>query len=411
MKRQNIKFIILTCLLILSFCLNGCGNHKKNKQASVEHWHNARNNIALELAGKQVQNGQIEKAIQTIQDSLDKSPDFIGGWLMLAQLYQQKDMPSASQACLNQALRIKPEHPEANYQMALTMEMAEDFDNALAHYETAIKYSPDNLEYTLARVNLLTEMGQKEKAAKILQEQIDLGRNNPAVFMMMGNIYTENNQTAQATVMYQMALKQEPTNKIAANKLIMSLIKDNSYPAAIEEINKQQINQKRDNDPFLILALGDCYLATGQMIMSQRCYETLIRDFGAKDEYLIRLAQVAVARNDLDRALSSCNRILQKTPDNNEASLLLAVIYLKKEQYSFSRDLSREVIRKNPNDALAWCILGRSQSGLGELEKAQECYNKAESLNPDNSLTSQLLLEVEQLQLSENRTNGKVENK
>ncbi len=395
------KTIAMLLVPLLALLVCGCGNHKKNQAVAVAKWKAARNNIAMDLANKQMENGQLDQAITTISDTLVQSPEMIDGWILLSQLYQQKDMPANAEKCLNKALSIRPDYPEANYQMGTIKEITGNSQEALEHYQTALKTAPDNINYILAEAQLLSANGQEDQALAALLKQINLGRNSTGLYITTGNIYLNKNEYNRAISLFKDALKKSPDNKLAADKLCYTLMKSGKYQEAAETIKEIQITQDRKEDKQLLLALGDCYLYTNQYIMSQRTYETLIRDLGPKNEYLIRLAQVTIARNDLDRAENSCVRILQSTPDNEEARLLLAIVYLKKQNYDQSRQISEAVLESNENSILAWCILGRSLSSLGQLDEAEACYLKAQDISPEDALTNQLLKEVEQLRLSE----------
>ncbi len=403
-KFYSRTIVILAFLtLILS---GGCGTQDKNKQTVFEQWNKARNDIALDLARKQMTNGQIDKAVSTVQETLKKSPDFPDGWLLLSQLYIYQDMPEMSRNCLKKCLEQAPDHPEGNYQMGLLQEMMGNNITAIEYYQKAQTGSPDNIDYILAEVELLASMNKISEAIDIAEKQIKLGRNSPELYLITGNLYFNNDQYQKATAMYMFARKLNPNNVVIADKLIFSLMKTGQYEDAAKQIKSVMAEMNRENDKNLQLALADCYLYTGQYVNAQRAYETLIRKHGVQKEYLCRMAQVTLARNDLERATDTCSKILALEPENNEATLLLAVINLKQRQYDISQNLAQNVINRDQDDPLAWCILGRAYSGQGEILKAEECYQQAEKLNPGNTLTEQLLNEIQQLRLSniENNT-------
>ena len=397
-KQNSITVIILVCMTAMF--AGGCGNQSKNRKMVFEQWSHTRKEIALDLARKQMANGQIDKAVSTIQETLKNSPEFPDGWLLLSQLYIYQDMPEMSRNCLNKCLEQNPSHPEGNFQMGLLQEMIGNPITALEYYKKAQTGSPDNIDYILAEIQLLASTGKQQQAQEITEKQIKLGRNSPDLYLIAGNLYFNSGQHQKATAMYRFARKLNPNNSVIADKFIYSLMKTGQFEEAAKQIKIVMADMQREDDKNLNLALADCYLYTGQYVNAQRAYETLIRQHGVQKEYLARMAQVTVARNDLERATDICNKILNIEPDNSEAALLLAVINLRKREYNNSELLAQEVISRDQQDSLAWCILGRAYSGQGKIQKAEECYQKAESLNPGNSLTEQLLNEVQQLRLS-----------
>ena len=389
---------ILTVLTLLA--AGGCNNHKKNKDQVFQQWNKARKGITLDLARKQMANGQISKAISTVQETLKTSPEFPDGWLLLSQLYIYQDMPEMSRKCLDKCLQQDPEHPEGNYQMGLLQEMIGNPVTAMEFYKKAQAGSPDDINYILAEIQLMASCGQTEDAITAIEKQIKLGRNSPELYLTAGNLYFNTGQHQKAAAMYRFARKLNPNNSVVADKFIYSLMKTGQFEEAARQIKIVMSDMERNDDKNLQLALADCYMYTGQFVNAQRAYETLIREHGVQQEYLSRMAQVTLARNDLERSTDICYKILNLEPENNEATLLLAVINLKKKQYDTCRTLSQNVINRDDSDPLAWCLLGRAYSGMGQIEKAQQCYQKAEKLNPNDILASQLINELNQLRLS-----------
>ena len=373
MKPAKTKRIIMTLSMIcILISLSGCSNRQKSKQEVISHWDNARNNIALDLAGKQMENGQLDTAIRTLEDTLKNYPDLVDGWLLLAQVYQQKDMPIMSTNCLEKALSIKPNHSEANYQMGMIKEISGDTTAALECYQKAAKQSPDNLEYVLAEAQLLMETGNISEAEQKLQKQMQLGRNSLELLMTTGNLYLMEDRLPEAISMFTAAYQKAPQSKLAADRLCFTLMKDRQFSLAAEQIEQIRVSQGRDKDNNLTLALGDCYLYTDRYIMAQRCYETILRDDGPKVEYYIRLAQASLGRGDYTRTESSCQKALQLQSDNEEAATLLAVAYLKQNKLTDCIDTIKAVLDYNPQSSLAWCIKGKAYSNLGNTQKAYE---------------------------------------
>jgi len=76
---------------------------------------------------------------------------------------------------LTKAIKIKPENPEAHYNLGFAYAEAEDFPKAIEHYEKALKLKPDYAFCYNDCSSLYWQLGKKEKSNQYRKKAAELG--------------------------------------------------------------------------------------------------------------------------------------------------------------------------------------------------------------------------------------------
>lgn len=95
------------------------------------------------------------------------------------------------------------------------------------------------------------------------------------------------------------------------------------------------------------------------------------------DRKQLKQARKLIRNEDLDQAQAILVEILGRQPDMADAKLQLARIYLKKKRITDAYNLAYEVALADPNNALAFAILGNALVGVGNFRDAEISYRNA----------------------------------
>jgi len=138
------------------------------------------------------------------------------------------------------------------------------------------------------------------------------------------------------------------------------------------------------------------YFQSGKKYFDKQQYEEAIiqfqnslkKDAGNLDARRL-LALSYFNQNDLNSAAKQLLAILEYFPDDVEANLRLANIYLTaglrdSTYFRKAADIAREVLSKNPDNASALILLGNATAGLQDYHSAIESFEKAIPLDPQN---------------------------
>nr|WP_305908411.1 tetratricopeptide repeat protein [Methylomarinum sp. Ch1-1]MDP4521240.1 tetratricopeptide repeat protein [Methylomarinum sp. Ch1-1] len=211
------------------------------------------NNVISALVAAQLANNQKDQAEQNLRRIIDRDKQDIKNRLLLASLLsQQAGKEKDALALMDEAAKINPDQPQANYLKATyliqldrtqdAMEIADKLDaqfptlplgkllqgkayiadkkldKATAAYKKAYQLQANNrILFTLA--NLLNIQGKSEEAINMLNEALLKKPNNLSLHYRLATIYQSQNDTKLAESHYRIILDQQPDNVLALNNL------------------------------------------------------------------------------------------------------------------------------------------------------------------------------------------------
>lgn len=103
-------------------------------------------NLLLKRGKEAMERGEFQLAIGHLTALTDHAPDFAEGWAMRAQVWHRLEEPGLVLADLQQVLALNPNHYEALFGLAVTLEQLEQFDLAIRAYDLVLSIHPHYLE-------------------------------------------------------------------------------------------------------------------------------------------------------------------------------------------------------------------------------------------------------------------------
>ena len=396
----------ITILLFLLMTVIGCNSsHQQAKQAAMERWQNARARLSVDLAIQQFNSGDLKKAAATAVSAIDINPEYTQAHLILGQIYLEQDKLANSRDCFEKCLELQPDQPEAHYFLGVINQRWQKLQPAFDHFQAAWRFQPDRAEYLLALVNTKMAMGEPDNALQLLTENFSTVNKTEALYATAGNIYVSLGRDDSAVEKFQQALDINPDAWIVKESLAFSLQRCGRHNQALQYFkeldstsgtgNTTGSDKNSDSRWIYQLAMGDCYLALKNYHQAQRCYEFVSTQNASNPDLWVRLGQTQLARQKTDRAETCAHKALALDENNSEALLLLGYVAMKKGDYQQGKTVCKQMIGKNDQDPLAYCMLGQCLQALGQNDEALDCYARALQIDPDDKLAGKLLLTVQ----------------
>ncbi|SRR5579883_1640380 len=123
------------------------------------------------------------------QNALRLRPNYPEAHNNLAILLKERGDEQAARLHYEEALRLWPQYPEAHYNYAILLESGNDLVGAVQHLQRAIRYRSDYVDARLRYANLLAASGNEADAERNYQELLSLrpdyaeAHNNYAVLL------------------------------------------------------------------------------------------------------------------------------------------------------------------------------------------------------------------------------------
>ncbi|HZQ45436.1 MAG TPA: tetratricopeptide repeat protein, partial [Verrucomicrobiae bacterium] len=405
-----------------------------------------------------IQTGDLEGARGILEEMVRKTPDYLPGWLDLAEIAAAQAKYDESAACLTKALArdpqnykamlmngrlemakgetakaitdlermtsIYPKSPQAHYQLALAYLAGNETDRGVGSLNEALIEDPHFVEAILAlaelrirkgdtgsAVGMLRQLtGQQPKSAKAqlllaeayriqgnLDDAVNVYRQlgelfpkSPEAPLLMGLVLAQQGNVGEARKAFSRAQEVAPNYLAALEQLVDLDLKEKQYATALHRVEQQLEKDPKEPEPPLLEA--KIFLAQG---MTNQAEAVLLKAVHAQPEFrgtYLMLAQLYVASNQHEKALTDLDQVLAKNSNDITAIMLKGMIHNEMKDYDKARNTYEKLLAINPNFSPALNNLAYLYSErFGQFDKALAMARHARELRPYDPATADTL--------------------
>ena len=226
--------------------------------------------VDARAAYNMMQNGQVDKAITSLQEVVSRSPGHAASRFFLGQALEMKgDLPGAITS-YEQALQIKPDHMDALIRLGAAHGTSGRLQQAIGYFEQAVKINPESVS---ARLNLgraqLYE-GQFQKAAENLDFALELDPELPGVRLMLCEALRKAGRGEEAIPYLNEELRRDPRSVPARMNLAAIVAIDQPQQAVQLLMEAQRLNP---GNPHISFQMGEVRLSQNQPAEAIACFE------------------------------------------------------------------------------------------------------------------------------------------
>lgn len=346
--------------------------------------------------------------------------------MMLAELSQDLELWDIAIDIYTRLLEADPENIELYFDLvAAHIEIGnlQEAINTLNRIEELIGTSET---ISLHKFHLFLMMDEQEQAFNEIKRMIAENPSDPRFLVLMGDLYTEDNQHDRAIEYYLRAREVAPDFPPLILSIINHYIRTNNREAAQSELKQAITESALDVETKMQLLtryIGILHQAREELAQANSLFHALLEQYPAHSpinfvfanvlmmqenreeavkhfEIFVRanptnpfgyeeLLRIALDEQDLDRVIAISIEALQHLPQKPQFYFYLGSAKFQQGQYEEALQVFKEGLEKAvfPNPVIKSMFFG--QIGdlyhfLGEQEKSFEHYEKALGLNPMN---------------------------
>jgi len=214
----------------------------------------------LTTAQQLYQKGKLNEAVTELNELIIHDPQQLYYYDFLADIYGRQNNWQAAADCYELYLQKGVDSANAYFNYAYNLKQAGQYQLAIENYQTAINKNIEQPEevYLNMAVIYSDHLRQEEKAKQALQAALSINANYVSALYNLANLYEEEGDKQQATLLFEKVLVIEPTNYQSLARLAdVKKFTENNDPV----INKLKYAIKSiSNDPStkinLLYALG-----------------------------------------------------------------------------------------------------------------------------------------------------------
>jgi putative PEP-CTERM system TPR-repeat lipoprotein len=163
--------------------------------------------------------------------------------------------------------------------------------------------------------------------------------------------------------------------------LVRTYLASNQAPRAVEVIQPLIAGSVRVAPTTMMLA-GETYLANGDIKEAAQYFEAASQSKSQQELARIRLGQIALASGDLDDGIKTLEAATAQDNAPIQAQMALIAGYTRKGETAKALQAAQALVKKHPDNVLAYQILGAVQVSRKDASAARAAYAKALELNP-----------------------------
>jgi len=352
-----------------------------------------------------IQQKNWDKALEVLQQEVEKNPQSDEGYYLMGTVYSELDNVDEMILAFDKSLGISNKFEKSinefrTYQWANSFNRGvnlfqrgnkttdEDsssmyYNMAIDAYQKAILLEPDSAETykNLSFVYLTT--GEAEEAIEPLQSLIELNQAEEG-YQYLGQVY----YTLGANLMSSYRSTQN-----AADSL-----KGMSYLEKSISTLEEGLKKYPDNTDMQI-ALTSSYIEADKIDVALGSAEKLVEKDPGNKTYRYNYGVLLLSANDYAAAETQLKKAIEIDPNYDNAIYNLGVTYVKwgtamnkeaekqgmisedyKQKYEAALPYLEKVVETDPTNIAIWELLGKVYSVLGMTDDATNAFNKADEL-------------------------------
>ena len=327
--------------------------------------------------------GNISEALDAVQTLISQHPNESLLYNISGVCYKATGQLEMAIKCFEEAVKLKPNFADANYNLGLTLQDLNQLDAAIESYQTTLDLQKS---YFKAHNNLgiiYKELGQMGDAVKSYKKAIDLQPNFAEAHNNLGTTLQEMGQLDEAANCYERALVIQPDYIEVHNNLgnTLNLLGQtdealNSYKQALS-INPDYADAHNN--------LGIIHHEMGQLDEAIKCYEKTIAINPENAEAHNNLGVTLNKLTQFHEAINCYRQALAINPNYDESYFNLGNTLYELGRNDEALNSYKQTLIINPDYADAYNNIGNILQELGQFDEAFSNYVYALAIDPDNA--------------------------
>lgn len=251
-----------------------------------------------------------------------------------------------------------------------------DYTTALKLYEEALKIAPEFPEAEFQRGNALQSLGRENEAEKAFQKAIELRENWVLPMVSLGEILVHNKKYSEAETILNKVIELDAQNSLAYLALTEMRLKTKSASEVLKDL-LQKLQHFPNPDASIWTARGAIERSLGDISAAKTSFNRAF-SLDKKNSFLLsEMIEISLAEKNFEDAVATAQTLVRFYPNSLSSKLLLTRVYAESGNTNEALKILETLDEKNSDVAnLRSQILAAGTKDIGLLEKQLENDSK-----------------------------------
>ena len=361
---------------------------------------------SAELTGAKMYIAQkhYDKAKESLVKEVSKNPLNDEAWYYLGYIYGEEDSTNAMKNAFDKSLSVSKKYEkdidqyekymwQTSFNKGVTAfnqavkatkqdSMKIEFEKAAEYFKTSMVCQPDSIIGYENLVSVYMNLGKHEDALPVLEKLINMKGAPASSYAELGQIL--NFKGAQLFDTYR-------TSKVVSD----STGAMDNFSKAIDVLKKGESVYPTDSD--ILMQLGNAYYSRGELDFALARFKELVEKNPNNKDFHYAYGVVLMKGKDYPAATEQLEKAVTMDEKNTDAIYNLAAAYINwgnmlrdeavkkesddksyQEKFKLAAPYLEKYLSIKPEDSRVWFSLGQVYANMGEKDKAEAAFKKAE---------------------------------
>lgn len=290
----------------------------------------------------------------------------------LAQRKRDKAQPDTTAARSNPAstATVRMEE-ETTFAEGMRYLITDEPTKAIAQFGKVLQKNPANAAAQYATANALSKANKTTEAVPFAAKAYALDSENKFYALLLAELFVKQKRYGEAEELYEKLLKKSTENAEYGVELAAIYLFDEKPEKALDTYNR--VERELGLNEEIVRQKQRIYLKQNKIDKAVEEAEKLVQSEPGDPDYLLEGAELLIANDRPDQAITWIDRALKLTTDLPQAHVLLADIYRKKgDMARVTKELNQVFASPNLEAGLKARILSSYVGLTGENSAAQQ---------------------------------------
>lgn len=338
-----------------------------------------------------------------------KAPHSYDDLLRLAELFDEIDEPDTAEGCIQKAIQLSPDRPEAFIRLCQHSVTIDDYSRLAEYSQAALIRNANKARCDYYNALVLVENGSLDEAIAVLKDCISEQPGDPLFHFELGKIYAHRNDYKGAQDAFNQSLEIAPGYFYALYGLGELSVSAMNYSEALEYFNEalraspysisssfyvafcheklEEIEKAiehyeytielGDKDPATFNNVGTLYEKTNETEKALECYQKTLSLSPDYAPAFFNIGAVHASNKDYLKSIDFLEKACSHAPDKKQNFELLANSYLESQGYQKCLETAEKIIDLDPEDFSGYEYAAKALKALDQFDEAKLAFKKA----------------------------------